>query len=121
MRPLVSDYLAGGPTVNVAWLRLSPYSTSASFDSRVLDAGSVVNWNALTWNSGTPAGTSVALSVRTGNTPTPDGTWSAFSPVAASGNSISASSRYIQYHAALVGSVSAAPALEQVTASYTTP
>ena len=73
------------PTLSVDWLRLSPYPASGTFDSRVLDAGQPVNWDALSWTADTPAGTSVALSVRTGNTPTPDGSWSGFNPVGSSG------------------------------------
>ncbi len=76
MRPLASDFNSGGPEVSVDWLRMSPYPASGTFDSRVFDAGpgQSVNWGALTWNSATPPGTGIAISVRTGNTPTPDGT-----------------------------------------------
>ncbi len=51
--------------------------------------GQSANWGALTWTAAIPAGTSVAMSVRTGNTPTPDGSWSAFTPVASSRRSTS--------------------------------
>ena len=85
MRPLASDLNSGGPDVSVDWLHLSPYPASGTFDSRVLDAGQSVNWDALSWTADTPAGTGVALSVRTGNTPTPDGSWSGFNPVGSSG------------------------------------
>ena len=64
---------------------MSPYPASGTFDSRVLDAGQSVNWDALSWSADTPAGTGVALSVRTGNAPTPDGNWSGFNPVGSSG------------------------------------
>ena len=50
---------------------MSPYPASGSFDSRVFDAGQSADWGALAWTAATPAGTGVALSVRTGNTPTP--------------------------------------------------
>ena len=56
------------------------------------------------WTADTPAGTGVALSVRTGNTPTPDGSWSGFNPVGSSGGSIGGSSRYLQYRAQLSSS-----------------
>ena len=39
MRPLASDFNAGGPDVSVDWLRMSPYPASGTFDSRVFDAG----------------------------------------------------------------------------------
>ena len=103
MRPLASDFNSGGPNLSLDWLRLSPYPASGTFDSRVFDAGAgqSVDWGALSWNSSTPSGTGIAISVRTGDTPTPDGTWSAFTPIASSGGDIPGSSRYVQYRAAL--------------------
>ena len=68
MEPIASDFTAGGPGVSVDWLHMSPYPGSGSFTSRVLDAGQSAAWGALSWAADTPAGTSVALSVRTGNT-----------------------------------------------------
>ena len=103
MRPLASDFNSGGPELSVDWLRMSPYPASGTFDSRVFDAGAgqSVNWGALTWNSATPSGTVIAMSVRTGNTPTPDLSWSAFTPIANSGDDIPGNTRYVQYRAVL--------------------
>jgi len=70
-----SDYTPGGGSVSLNWMRLSPYATSCSFTSRVLDAGGPANWSALSWTGDTPAGTSIAMSYRIGNTPSPDGSW----------------------------------------------
>ncbi len=118
MRPLVSDYLAGGTDLRVDWLRMTPYATAGTFDSRVLDAGRVVDWGILSGTPVTPAGTSVALSVRTGSAPTPDGSWSAWSAVPPSG-AIGSSSRYLQYRVALQStSNDATPELQSVTANY---
>ena len=75
MRPVVSDIFVNTSTVRVDWLRLSPYASTGTFTSRVLGDGSERAWGDLTADVVTPAGTSVALSVRTGDTPTPDGTW----------------------------------------------
>ena len=99
LRPLASEFNTGGGSLSVDWLRMTPYANSGTFDSRVIDAGEAVEWDGLSWSADTPAGTSVALSVRTGDTPTPDGTWSAWTPVAASGDDIPGSSRYAQYRA----------------------
>jgi hypothetical protein len=119
MRPIASDYMAAGPGVSVDWLRMTPYATPGTFTSRVFDAGGAVDWDTLTWNADVPAGTSVALSVRTGDSSTPDGTWSAFAPVAASGDAIAAHSRYLQYRAVLTTSDTATtPVLRDVTATY---
>ena len=120
MNAVASDFNVGGPGIDVDWMRMSPYPASGSFDSRVLDAGGQVNWQALSWSADTPAGTGVALSARTGNTATPDGSWSSFSPVGASGNPIGGSSRYIQYRAALSTTDSGVtPVLHDVTVSGT--
>ena len=101
-------------------MRLSPYPATGTFDSRVLDAGQSVNWDALSWTADTPAGTGVALSVRTGNTPTPDGSWSGFNPVGSSGGSIGGNSRYLQYRVQLSTSDQGkTPTLSDVSASYT--
>ncbi|MGA8925632.1 MAG: Ig-like domain-containing protein, partial [Solirubrobacterales bacterium] len=98
-----SDFNVGGPELSVDWLHLSPYPASGTFDSRVFDAGpgQSVDWGALSWNSATPSGTGLAISVRTGDTPAPDGTWSAFTPIATSGGDIPGNSRYVQYRAVL--------------------
>src|SRR4029077_10534129 len=101
MRPLISDFQAGGQKLVVDWMHLSPYSTPATFTSRVLDAGAVVPWASIWWTADQPTGTSLAMSVRTGNTPVPDGTWTGFTPVTESGMPTTNNSRYIQYQAAL--------------------
>jgi hypothetical protein len=121
LRPLASDYGVGGGALTVDWLRMSPYPASGTFVSRVFDAGATVTWSTLSWTSDTPAGTSVKMSVRTGDTPTPDGTWSAFSPVSTSGGTIGASARYIQYRAEpATTDAGRTPALADVTISYGT-
>jgi hypothetical protein len=81
MRPIASNCSADGHTLKVDWLHVSPYRPSSIFLSRVLDATATVTWTAATWTGEASAGTSVVLSVRSGNTPTPDATWSAFTGV----------------------------------------
>jgi Big-like domain-containing protein/purple acid phosphatase-like protein len=119
LRAIASDFTAGGPELSVDWVHVTPYPASGTFDSRVFDAGQQVDWNSLSWTVDTPAGTGVALSVRTGNTPTPDGSWSGFNPVGSSGGSIGGNSRYLQYRAELSSSdQDRTPTLSDVTASY---
>ena len=101
MVTLVSDFNTGGGNLAVDWLRVTPFASSGSFDSRVHDAGGTVLWNAISWNADVPAGTSLAFSVRHGDTPVPDGSWTAFAPAASSGVQVGGASRYIQYRAAL--------------------
>src|SRR5262249_46905047 len=78
-RPHASDYDGDGRALAVQWLHLTPYATSATFTSAVFDAAAPVNWTGAAWTGVTPTGTSVVLSVRSGNTAAPDGTWTAFS------------------------------------------
>jgi Domain of unknown function (DUF4082)/IPT/TIG domain/Glycosyl hydrolases family 16 len=120
MRPFASDSAVGSGAVSVNWLRLTPYAPTATFESRVFDAGATVSWDTATWTSTVPAGTSLAISVRQGNTPTPDGTWTAFSaPLAGSGAAIDGASRYLQYRATLATTTPAqTPTLHDLTITY---
>ena len=121
MRVIASEFNSGGPELTVDWMRMSPYPGSGTFDSRVFDAGAgqIADWGALSWNSATPSGTGIAISVRTGDTPTPDGTWSAFTPIASSGGDIPGSTRYVQYRAELTSSDPAqTPVLSDVSIGY---
>jgi hypothetical protein len=116
MRPVVSDFDAGGGGASVDWMRLSPIASSGSLLSRILDAGTVASWATATWTSTAPAGTTIALSARFGNTPTPDGTWTGFSLLPASGTSLTQTSRYVQYQADLASTDPAqTPVLQDIT------
>ncbi|MFZ0827904.1 MAG: N,N-dimethylformamidase beta subunit family domain-containing protein, partial [Verrucomicrobiia bacterium] len=115
----ISDYTADAASLQVDWLRMSPYATPCTFTSRVIDAGRTVTWNTLAWSALTPAGTTLAMSYRTGDTPTPDGSWTAFTPVGTSGGALAGSSEYIQYAAQLATSdTTQTPVLEDVTVTY---
>jgi Bacterial Ig-like domain/Purple acid Phosphatase, N-terminal domain/Glycosyl hydrolases family 16 len=121
MRPIASDFNPATPELSLDWLRMSAYASSGSFDSRVFDAGAgqSADWGALTWSASAPVGTGVALSARTGDTPVPDATWTAFSPIAASGGDVPGSSRYVQYRAQLTTADPAVtPALGEVSIGY---
>ena len=121
MRPLASDLVNGdAKDLRVDWMRMSPYPASGTFDSRIFDAGvgQTADWGALNWNSSTPAGTGIAISVRTGDTPTPDGTWTAPTPLP-NGGDIPGNSRYVQYQAQLTSSDPAqTPTLSEVSIGY---
>jgi cysteine-rich repeat protein len=115
MRPLASDFTAGGPSLAVDWLRMSPYAASGSFDSRVFDAGSPATWGAVTWSASAPPATSLALSVRAGDSAPPDASWGGFAPIATSGAPAGVAGRYAQYRVDLATSdAAAAPVLEDV-------
>ncbi|HEY6506170.1 MAG TPA: N,N-dimethylformamidase beta subunit family domain-containing protein, partial [Chitinophagaceae bacterium] len=97
----ISDISHTDGSVSVDWLRAGPYAASGTYTSRVFNAGSPRPWGAIIWNSDIFAGTTLDISVRTGNTPVPDGTWSAFTPIATSGTTVGGNSQYIQYKADL--------------------
>lgn len=99
MRPYFSDFGLGAEDLSVDWLRLSPYASSGTFTSRIVDSGTMTSWGTMSWSADVPAGTSLAMTVRTGDTPTPDGTWTSAS-IPSSGSAIGAAGRYIQYSAA---------------------
>ena len=119
MLAAVSDYPVDASSLQVDWLRVTPYSTSCTFLSRVFDAGMSVNWNALAWTGETPAGTTLAMSYRVGNTAAPDGSWTAFVPVTGSGGALTGNSRYVQYQAQLATTdATQTPVLDDVTIFY---
>ena len=114
MRPIASDFATGGGALSIEWVRTTPYAAGGSFMSRIHDAGGHAGWGSLSYVANAPAGTSVALLVRTGPTPVPDGSWSAFAPVAHGGD-IPTVGRYAQYRADLTTtSTSVTPTLSSV-------
>ncbi|MEO8216511.1 MAG: N,N-dimethylformamidase beta subunit family domain-containing protein [Acidobacteriota bacterium] len=119
LRPVFSDSGNGSGALVVQWARMDPYAGAASFRSRIFDAGTASAWGALNWTALLPPGTSLAMSVRTGNTPIPDGSWTSFSSIASPGDSIGANSRYLQYQAALTSAdPSRTPEVQQVVIGY---
>lgn len=100
LRLIASDFTPGGGSLEVNWIRLSPYAPAGSFTSRSIDAGGETTWGVMTWGVDLPAGTSALLSVRTGNTPVPDGSWSAFRAIE-NGEPVAATARFVQYRADL--------------------
>ncbi|HEX9013085.1 MAG TPA: hypothetical protein VF813_06200, partial [Anaerolineaceae bacterium] len=80
-----------------------------------------VTWQNASWTADVPAGTSLAVSVRTGNTSVPDSTWSAFTPLASPGTAVNVTSRYIQYRADLTSPDGVAiPVLRDVSITLST-
>lgn len=117
MRPAISDYNNGGTAAIVDWIRMSPYGTPCAFESRIFDAGSVVDWQNLISTGSIPAGTTFAFETRTGNTPTPDVTWSLWEPT--SGVIASPNGQYAQYRVTLTtANVDTTPVIESVELTY---
>jgi hypothetical protein len=115
-----SEFNPGGGSLSVNWMRLTPYASSCSFTSRVLDAGTPVFWSGISWTADVPSNTTLAMSYRVGNTSTPDGSWTSYQPVATTGSAIAGHTRYIQYAAALATTdTTRTPALQSVAITYT--
>jgi hypothetical protein len=118
MRIGLGDYNQGNQVLYVDWLRMSPYASSGTFTSRILDGAGPVNWGLISWAASSPAGTSVTVSVRSGNTPAIDGTWTEFSPVT-NNNTINVHARYLQYQAVLTSTnPDVTPSLSEITIRY---
>lgn len=100
LRPLYSDYDSGRGALVIDNVSMTPYSASGVFTSRVLDAGSTVDWTNVTWSGISPVGTTITVRIRSGNVSIPDATWSAWRPVS-SGDQIGSRSRYVQYEVRL--------------------
>jgi hypothetical protein len=96
-RLVLRDAAADGTALVVDSVQRSPYTTSSTYLSRVLDAREMVTWDRATWQAQVPAGTTLRISVRTGSRSRPDSSWTAFRPLAGSGAVLGTASRYLQY------------------------
>ena len=121
LRPLFSDTTLGSPgLVTVDWMRMSPFTASGTFTSRVLDPGAQVICGPVSWNAEVPTGTTMVVSVRAGNTATPDLTWSAWTAVPSSGSTPALTRRYLQYRIQFTstGSKVSTARLNDITIGY---
>jgi hypothetical protein len=117
-----SDFNPGGGAVVVDWMRLRPYAAAGTFTSRIFNAQSMVQWNAIQWVSQVPPGTSLAISVRAGNSPTVGASWTAFTPISSPGPiSLPSTYQYIQYRADMTGDTTNTPELDEIVLSGSTP
>ena len=111
LRPIASDFNNGGGALVVDWMRLSPYASSGTFESRPFDAGSTTDWTTLTTTTSVPPGTTATLETRTSSDTI---SWSAWAPVF--GDAIgSPNARYLQYRVTLTTSdLAITPVVERV-------
>jgi hypothetical protein len=119
MRALAANQRLGTEPLRIEWMRLSPYAPAGVFTSRVFDAGAPCEWQALTWEAGVPARTSLTVEVRTGDGARPGREWTPWRPLARSGDPVGSTSRYLQYRAQLATTdPSWTPALREVRIAY---
>ena len=110
----------GASALTLNWVRVTPYAPTGEFTSAVYDAGSTATWNNAAWRGTTPLGTSIVLSVRTGDTPMPDASWTPYVAVPVSGGVIGTHGRYAQYRVLLTTLVSGStPELSEVLITFT--
>ncbi len=121
MRALAANQRLGNHPLRVEWMRVSPYAPSGRFTSRVLDAGRSVRWHDAVWDTDEPEGTSVAVTIRTGDVARPGRAWSPWRRLARSGDAVEATARYLQYRADLAtANPSWTPALRKMRLRYST-
>jgi hypothetical protein len=118
LRPVMSDGAPGGATLAVEWMRATPYAATGTYTSGVLDAGARADWRTVAWTERVPDGTSLSVSVRSGDTAAPDSSWSAFGTVTNGGNA-TLTGRYLQYRATLTTTDPAlTPSLDDITIGF---
>lgn len=119
MRALAANERLGGQPLRIEWMRLSPYTPSGRFTSRVFDAGTVADWHVAAWEADVPEGTSLAMYVRTGDVARPGRSWTPWRRLRRSGDVVGATTRYLQYRAELATThPSWTPVLRKMRLSY---
>lgn len=105
----------------VARLRPS-YATSGTLTSEVFDAKLLSRFGAVTWRADQPAGTAVAVQLRSGNVEGPDETWSAWSGPMTDPSSARAGvppGRFVQYRVTLKAEMpGVTPELRSIAVRY---
>lgn len=97
MHVLFHDPVANKLTLQANWFELSPFTaTTAIYESEIFDAGSVKNWNMISWRAQTSGLTDVKVFCRYGNSARPGNNWTPFLEVANNTNP-GMKSRFIQY------------------------
>jgi hypothetical protein len=97
LRVMLVDPVTAAPALITDWVRIAPYAASSTFTSGVIDAGVSVGWDTLTRDVTVPANTTLTIQVRSGPNANPGSSWTAWTTVSTTTNSITRSSRYIQY------------------------
>jgi hypothetical protein len=100
------------------------FTDKGTITSEVFDAKLISKWGSLRWQAETPEGTSVRVSVRSGNVAEPDETWSDWSAEQTDANQATIASpaaRFLQYRVTLLSTNPASsPALRSIALRYMT-
>ena len=96
------------------------YFSSGTFNSAIIDSGSIKTFTTLNYSIVTPANTSATVDIKAGNTPTVDGNWISLTNVS-NGGDISAlgQQRYYQYSVNMATTNSnTTPSFDDITLNY---
>ncbi len=95
-------------------------SSTGVLESRVMDAGSVSQWQTVWWNSTLFPGTSASIQTRSGNSPFPDASWGPWSsPYPFQGAPITSPwARYLQYRVWLFTPTATSPIFHDAAMVY---
>jgi hypothetical protein len=121
LRVIASDPTTTAPVLTLDWVRVAPYAASTTFTSAVIDAGATVGWDTLVRDVDLPSGTTMTIQVRSGpNANTGSGSWTGWTTVSATTNSITRSSRYLQYQLIFTtsGTRFVSPAVRSIQLAY---
>jgi streptogramin lyase len=116
------ELFAGVSNLGKAYKLTERFANRGEFISQVKDTVTVSTFGTIRWTAELPAGTSMALSTRTGNTEEPDNTWSDWSEAYGDPRGskiVSPAARYIQWRAELsTTEPSSTPLLKSVSVYY---
>ncbi|MGQ0830636.1 MAG: hypothetical protein ACT4OV_03065 [Microthrixaceae bacterium] len=96
-------------------IRISPYPSTATYTSRVVDAGRAVRWGRASVVAIAQSMTAARVSLRTGATPVSDATWSGWHLADLTGGSPTGRARYAQYRLHLSTAWQVSPEVQAVT------
>jgi hypothetical protein len=120
-RVIASDPTTTAPVLALGWVRVAPYAASTTFTSAVTDAGATVGWDTLVRDMDLPSGTTMTIQVRSGpDANTGSGSWTGWTTVSATTNSITCSSRYLQCQLIFTtsGTRFVSPGVRSITLAY---
>jgi len=115
----LSNVSASVPLLVDAAQAAPAYQTSGTYQSCTYDAGTGNTWQSASWDPSLPAGSAVAVQVKT----SADGaTWSGWSALAApAGSPVTSPARYIQFQLGLTGTSALSPLVNSVSLTSNAP
>jgi hypothetical protein len=113
------DGVLGGVAMALQWMRVTPYASTGTWTSAVVDGLAPVAWGSLVYTAAAGTGT-ITVQTRTGTTLVPGATWTGWT-TRATGANVGATSRYLQFRVTMTptpGTTAQTPVLSDVTVNY---